>query len=184
MGLNSYNIQYSIVKRSCAKLNIILYILKGKKRTYTANASIAFPSVFFSIWFVSFDIVQRARSKKKKQQTNGIMLLKCRRTSKHKKKIAAYIHYSPIHRIFGIISAYILHAGIINSNAAAMKSNKPLPPNLSTNFLMVCSVRCEFYIFRCFFFLSRYRFVFFFFIQPYYSNKSLCAYLCVISSEI
>lgn len=65
------------------------------------------------------------------------MLLKCRRTSKHKMKIAAYIHYSPIHRIFGIISAYILHAGIINSDTAvaattttaAMKSNEP--PDLS-----------------------------------------------------
>lgn len=75
------------------------------------------------------------------------MLLKCHRTSKHEMKIAAYIHYSPIHRIFGIISAYILHAGIINSDAAAaaaaatsttataaMKSNEPTPSPLCKTF--------------------------------------------------
>lgn len=100
------------------------------------------------------------------------MLLKCCRTSKHKKKIAAYIHYSPIHRIFGIISAYILHAGIINSDTAvavavaattttaAMKSNEP--PDLSLYgririflWFAVCVVNFIFSAYFLFFFSVR-----------------------------
>lgn len=151
-----------------------------------------FPFICYSFFYLICFIWYCSKSQKEKQ-TNGIMLLKCRRTSKHKMKIAAYIHYLPIHRIFGIISAYILHAGIINSDAAAattatataaMKSNEPPHTHCvkHTNFLMVYSV-CALWILYSpgFFLCSRHRFVFVFFLffvftQPCYSNKLLCAY--------
>lgn len=169
MGFNSYIIRHC-VKWSYAHPPHTLPPFEGRaEKMCVVNAASKFPSIYYSFFYLICFIWYCSKSQKEKQ-TNGIMLLKCRRTSKHKMKIAAYIHYSPIHRIFGISSAYTLHAGMINSDAAATataaewnQTNHPNPTVKHTNFLMVYSV-CALWILYSpgFFVCSRHRFVFVF----------------------
>lgn len=80
-----------------------------------------------SIWFVLFDIVQKAR-----RITNR---WNRRRTSNEKKRNAAYIHYSPIRRILSIIRA--LHT---RGHNKFKYRNEQKPSRLRCHFLIWLSV--------------------------------------------